>query len=69
MTHHNLIEVLGANMPKRCYVDGKRVSVAAFEDIRHKATMRGRLECFSTKGKQLPGGLIRRRNYSVAVLP
>lgn len=52
-------------METRFCVNGKRVSRATFDAIRDQAT---RLDCFSTRAWEMPGGKTRRTNYSVAVL-
>jgi len=54
------IEHIGADIPARFYIDGKRVSRRDYDAAKDSCA---RLDCFATKGKQLPGGLIRRTNY------
>jgi len=55
------IEHIGANIPARFYIDGKRVSRHDYNAAKDSCT---RLDCFCTKGKQLTGGHIRRTNYA-----
>ncbi len=62
---YSLIEVTGANMESRFYANGIRISRAKLNQIKDNCK---RLECFSTRAKQLPGGLIRRWNYSTATM-
>ena len=64
-THYSISETTGADMESRFYVNGRRVSREYVEYLKTRAD---RLECFSTKGRQLPGGRICRTNYSVAVV-
>jgi hypothetical protein len=63
--HYEIAETTGADMDSRFYVDGRRVSRAYLESLKARAD---RLECLSTRGRQMPGGRIRRANYSVAVI-
>jgi hypothetical protein len=60
-----LVEHIGADMPSRHYADGRRISAADARDLKDRAE---RLECLSTKGRQLPGGRIRRTNYTTVRL-
>ena len=64
--YFDLVEHYGADMPARYYVNGRRVSRREFQSIKDRAHTQGRIDCFSTKGRQLPGGKIRRTNYCVA---
>lgn len=65
MTIRQLSETAGADMAARFYVDGRRVSRAAYQAIKDSAQ---RLDCFATKARQLPGGRFRRTNYVSAYL-
>lgn len=69
MPRYQLTEHTGGDVPSRYYVDGRRVSYAAFETLRDKAHRWGKLDCFQSRGRQLPGGRIRRTNWSSATLP
>lgn len=69
MRYHEITEHTGANMPARFYIDGKRVSREAVEDLKTRARMYGRLECFHTSGTEKPGGRTRRTNRSTAAVP
>lgn len=69
MRHFQIAEHTGGDMPARFYIDGKRVSRAAMQDLKDKAYSHGRLECFQTVGKERPGGRTRRVNYSTAAIP
>lgn len=61
MASYQLTEHIGADMPPRYYVDGRRVSRTHFDDMRNAP----RLDCFSTRCKIMPGGRFRRTNYSI----
>lgn len=62
--YYQLTEVTGADMPARYSINGRRVSKDRFRDVRDNAD---RLECVTTRGKQVGGGRIRRWNYTTAV--
>ncbi len=63
MPEYQLCQVAGADMPTRYSANGKRISRDKYERITAAAFRDGKLECFHTKAKQLPGGRIRRWNY------
>lgn len=63
MTSYQISETIGADMQPRYYVNGKRESA---DYVRWMKTQCDRLDCFQTKGRQMPGGKIRRTNYCVA---
>lgn len=65
MTTYQLSETIGADMQTRFYVDGRRVSRAAYQSLKDRAQ---RLDCFATKARQLPGGRFRRTNYVSAYI-
>ena len=68
--HFTLTSWTGGGMSARFLVNSSRVSRARFEAIREAAFgPGGRMDCFHTSGRALPGGRTRRRNDSSAVVP
>ena len=63
--HHNLSETVGANTAARYYDNGKRISRAEYDRIRDRAYREGRVDCLSTKARQV-GDTFRRTNYLCA---
>jgi hypothetical protein len=54
-----------SNPSTRCYIDGKRVSRAAYNHEIYLAGLHHKhYECFLTKCKHLKGGNFKRWNYS-----
>jgi hypothetical protein len=67
MTHHyQLTDHKGGGQEARFLVDGVRVSRERYEAIKNAAYTSGKLDCFHTSGKPLPGGKTRRTNHSSA---
>lgn len=68
MAHFNLIAVTGGGLQSRYFANGKRISAGEYDRITNRAFCDplGKLDCFRTKAKPLPGGKFRRTNYSTA---
>ena len=65
MPSYRLSETSGAGMAPHYVANGKRVTKERFESIKQRAFACGRLDCFSTKARQV-GTTFRRTNYSHA---
>jgi hypothetical protein len=63
--HYSLTTVTGADKEARFYANGVRISRERYDEICRRALMSGKLDCFSTKAKQI-GTTFRRWNYSQA---
>lgn len=66
MATYQLIQTLSPDAPARYSANGKRISRDEYERITSRAIREGKLECFQTIAKQLPGGKIKRKNFSTA---
>lgn len=66
MATYQLIQTTSPDAPARYSANGKRVSREEYERIADRAFREGKLECFQTIAKQLPGGRIKRKNFSIA---
>lgn len=69
MTYHEMVEHVGADMPTRYYIDGRRVSCDEYRRVKNTAYRRGSVDCLWTRCKPLSGGRLRRTNGSHVVLP
>lgn len=69
MRHHDMIQSIGADMPARYTVDGRRVSKETYNALMDTAHSLGTVECLWTKGRQVTGGRIRRTNGCAIRVP
>ena len=69
MKTYQMTQHTGGDMGARFYIDGVRVSDHDYSVMVNRAYREGRVDCFSTSGKQLPGGKIRRVNHFIAHVP
>lgn len=68
--HFSLVDHKGGGMAARFYANGVRVSRSYFEAIKAAGFgPSGRMDCFATSGRALPGGRTRRTNYTSATVP
>ncbi|MEP2533509.1 hypothetical protein [Shimia sp.] len=68
--HFALTDHKGGGMAARFYANGVRVSRERFGAIKRAAFgPGGRMDCFATSGRALPGGKTRRTNHSSATVP
>lgn len=66
MPAYDLVQTLNPDAPARYSANGRRISKSEYERIVETAYRLGKVDCLSTKAKQLPGGTFQRKNYSCA---
>lgn len=60
-----ITETFTTGKPARFYCNGKRIGRAEWQALMDRAYEVGALYGLSTSAKTLPGGVIKRRNFSV----
>jgi hypothetical protein len=61
----DMIETRVTGKPARFYCNGRRIGRAEWRSLMDRAYSAGTLCCLSTQAWPLPGGVTKRRNYSV----